>query len=493
MAVNYGSLPFREQIDFHQAKKLVPTERWNDLQREAHDTGFMVAGATKADLLADLKEAIRKGIEEGDTLKDFRKNFDSIVAKRGWTGWTGSDSDAGVAWRTRVIYETNLRTSYQAGRWQQVQLVKITRPYLIYRHSDSVVTARAEHLAWDGLVVGVDDPWVQTHWPPNGFGCKCEMETLSERDLQKMGKIGPDTPPNDGTYDWTDPKTGEIHTFPRGIGPFWDYAPGSHAPAIWPREIPRPKDLFLKDAMPQIDKGVERWAKHLGMSPQELQMDINHKLQKSIEKSDLFLRLDKKSLAIIIDNGKISNSAGISEIESFGRFNVNLFRHNFESTILGVPGDQAIRPVYGYLSADELGQLNRNFTLDSFGDIAIKLRPALKARATASSRSMLSAMSEYAPSTAPQPIIAPNYKMMRWSSIPGKDMKNINDIPGVDHNINYFESHIHGGIELKDIDEIIFKSQPSKALVKKMEKMDLKWRLAENRAPLQYDDDFPEW
>ncbi|EIC29097.1 phage virion morphogenesis protein [Methylomicrobium album] len=40
MGVRYGSLPFKEQIAFWRAKELVPTERWNDLVREQHDTAF---------------------------------------------------------------------------------------------------------------------------------------------------------------------------------------------------------------------------------------------------------------------------------------------------------------------------------------------------------------------------------------------------------------------------------------------------------------------
>lgn len=112
MAVKYGSLPFKEQIAFWQGKDLVPTERWNDLTRAEHDIGFMVAGATKADLLADLHAAVDKAITKGTTLAEFRKDFDNLVAKNGWTGWRGEGSEAGRAWRTRVIYDTNLQASY---------------------------------------------------------------------------------------------------------------------------------------------------------------------------------------------------------------------------------------------------------------------------------------------------------------------------------------------------------------------------------------------
>lgn len=227
MVVKYGALPFKEQIAFFLNKTPVPTERWNDLQRDAHDSQFMVAGAMQADLLADFQGAMAKAHTDGTTLREFTQDFERIVAKHGWTGWTGEDTKVGRAWRARVIYETNLRTSYQAGRWQQIQAVKKQRPYLIYRHSHAVVTPRDEHVAWDGLVVPVDSDWVKTHYPPNGFGCRCKMFALNDRDLERMGKSGPDTPPDDGSYEWTDPKTGEIHAFPKGVQPFWDYVPGA--------------------------------------------------------------------------------------------------------------------------------------------------------------------------------------------------------------------------------------------------------------------------
>ena len=35
-------------------------------------------------------------------------------------GWTGQGTKAGEAWRTRVIYDTNLFTSYSTGRTRQM-------------------------------------------------------------------------------------------------------------------------------------------------------------------------------------------------------------------------------------------------------------------------------------------------------------------------------------------------------------------------------------
>ena len=155
------------------------------------------------------------------------------------TGWTGEDTAKGRAWLTQVIYETNLMTAYQAGRWAQVQAVKERRPYLEYRHSDLSLHPRKLHKSWDGLVVAVDDPWVRTHWPPNGWGCKCRMFALADRDLRRMGKSGPDMPPDDGSREWTDRVTGETHTVPNGIDPSWDYAPGASRTDLMRGEIER--------------------------------------------------------------------------------------------------------------------------------------------------------------------------------------------------------------------------------------------------------------
>lgn len=220
--VVYGSLPFAEAIQFFRAKLNLPTRKWDDLLGAAHDRGFVVAGAMQADLLADLKAAVDKAIADGTTLRAFRQDFEKIVAERGWTGWTGEGTKGGRAWRTRVIYDTNLFASYSAGRTQQMQAVADTRPWWRYRHSPASTAPRAEHLAWDGLILRHDDPWFASHTPPNGFGCKCYLETLSDRDLKKQGLAV--TPQGQIPYNSTDPKTG----LPQGVDKGWDYQPGAN-------------------------------------------------------------------------------------------------------------------------------------------------------------------------------------------------------------------------------------------------------------------------
>lgn len=230
MPVNYGSLPFAEALAFFRAKLSLPTAHWDDLLGAAHDRAFVVAGAMQADLLADLRAAVDRAIADGTTFESFRKNFEQVVKDRGWTGWTGEDSKGGRAWRARTIYDTNVFTSYSAGRYRQMQEVAERRPYWRRRHSPASVEARKAHLAWDGMILRHDDPWITAHPTPSGFGCKCYYESLSERDMKRKGLTV--TPTADIPYNRTvtkvNPATGEEYTVPEGVDRGWDYAPGAN-------------------------------------------------------------------------------------------------------------------------------------------------------------------------------------------------------------------------------------------------------------------------
>jgi hypothetical protein len=204
-------LPFQEAVDFFRGKLNLPTESWRDLERGMHARAFVVAGAQKAELLAGFREAIDSALTKGTTIQDFRKRFDQLVKEHGWSH-TGNPG-----WRSRVIYETNLRTAYQAGRYKQMTTPEMLagRPWWEYRHGNPLVP-RQEHQAWNGKVLAAGDPWWDTHYPPNGWGCTCKVFTLSQADLERLGKTV-----------WQDPPDG-------GVPPEWSYNVGE---AAWGRKV----------------------------------------------------------------------------------------------------------------------------------------------------------------------------------------------------------------------------------------------------------------
>ena len=214
-------LPFEEAIDFFRQKIPQHSDHWADVWKEAHSRAFMVAGAASDSLLNDFHAALQKALSHGTTLAEFRRDFDRIVQTHGWqhTGTAG--------WRAQIIYETNLATAYSAGRYVQMTEPETLRqfPFWQYRHSGSR-HPRLMHLAWDGMTLAADDPWWDTHYPPNGWHCGCRVSPVSRGGLRRMGKSGPDQAPPLVTRDWTNPKTGETHQVAVGVDPGFDYNMG---------------------------------------------------------------------------------------------------------------------------------------------------------------------------------------------------------------------------------------------------------------------------
>ena len=261
---------FQEQIDFLRRKLNLPSESWRDIQSAAHDRAFVVAGATKADLLHDLRKAVDQAVK-GGSIGEFRKNFAELVAKHGWTGWTGEGTKAGEAWRTRVIYQTNLMTSYAAGRRAQLldpDLVE-RRPFWRYVHNDSVTHPRPQHKRWGDMKLTLrhDHPFWETHFPPNGWGCKCRVVAVA------APGDGDGTEPPEG-WAQTDPATGA----PVGIDEGWGYAPGARADS----EL----RSFVQDKLIDYPPAIERM----------LSVDVNRHLNTTERITDFVQRVRDGSL-----------------------------------------------------------------------------------------------------------------------------------------------------------------------------------------------------
>ena len=243
-----ADVPFQEAIDFVAGKVNLPTRKWDDLRHGAHVRAFSIAGVTRDDMLADFRAAIDKARRDGTGLKEFRRDFDAIVERTGWKfNARGSSEEARRAWRARIIYVTNMRTSYMAGRWQQMTDPDVLkyRPYWQYRHADGVKHPRLVHLSWDGKVWLATDPVWRVIYPPNGWLCHCDVVALSARQLARLGKTGPDPSPDLGAYQSTDPRTGQPETRYPDIDRGWEYNVGEEwQRGIVPTELREPLPPF---------------------------------------------------------------------------------------------------------------------------------------------------------------------------------------------------------------------------------------------------------
>ena len=222
-------------IDLFREKGFVTAFAWQDVWQQEHDAAFTVAKMMDLDLLRDVRKAVDRAIADGVTFEDFRKELEPVLFDAGWWGKkemidpaTGEPKlvQLGSPRRLRTIFRVNLQTAYQAGHWRQIQETKDEAPYLMYDAVDDGRT-RAEHKSWDGTVLPADHAWWRTHMPPNGWGCRCGVIQLSADQVEAMGKQVAESAPEVRSFEYTNPRTGEISEVPQGVDPGWAYNPGA--------------------------------------------------------------------------------------------------------------------------------------------------------------------------------------------------------------------------------------------------------------------------
>ncbi len=223
-AVRPFGVQFGEAIDFLKGKLSETSQKWDDLAGPVHAKVFTIAGTTNIDLVNDIHTSLKNALANGTTITQFRKDFDAAVQKHGWT-YKGKRG-----WRTSVIFNTNMRTAHMAGRWKQIVANLDNQPYLQYRTAGDA-RVRPQHRQWNGLIFpahdknGATHPFWQTHYPPNGWGCRCTVRAFSQAEMTEKALAL--SPKFEGKTRTLTGKDGAVKdAVPVGIDPGWDHNVG---------------------------------------------------------------------------------------------------------------------------------------------------------------------------------------------------------------------------------------------------------------------------
>ena len=251
--------------DFAQLHKLTPkdavawlqgrgqlsvTYAWQDVWQEEHGVQFTVSRLARLDLLQAIYEGIVQSVQGNLSRKDWMDDVEALLTKAGWWGKKAvtdpADGEIKITEfnpaRLRLIYDMNTRQAYATGLWERVDRAKRTHPYVRYitRRDERV---RAAHRAWDNLVLPVDDAFWKTHWPPNGWRCRCRVMSMTQAEFEKgytLERTGAEydvnavsirkplikqAPPQE-LREYVNPRTGEVVNVPVGIDPGFGFNPG---------------------------------------------------------------------------------------------------------------------------------------------------------------------------------------------------------------------------------------------------------------------------
>lgn len=214
-------LPMEEAQAFWLDKIKLRPKDFAALGSEAKTRAFAVSGIAKGDELDTVYAALQKSLDEGISFEKFKQECGDIFSRRGWTGKR--------AWRVDNIFRTNIQTAYNVGRYRQMQRVKDRRPYWRYSAVNDSRT-RPAHRAMHGKIFPADDPFWDQWYPPNGFRCRCSVNSVAIDDLEANGWRVEDHDPTGELYEPTDPVTGA--KLPGRLlmpDPGWSFNPGKAA------------------------------------------------------------------------------------------------------------------------------------------------------------------------------------------------------------------------------------------------------------------------
>lgn len=261
-----------------QRGEITQSWSWADLWGAEHAQAFTISRLTQVDLLKDMQTMITASVNGEMGRRDFMRDAKKALQAKGWWGEkevihpvTGEvlKTTFNPA-RLELIFSTNTRQAYAAGQWERIQASKTSHPYIRYvTMGDGLV--RDSHAIWANLTLPVDDPFWHTHFPPNGYRCRCRVVSVSQRDYDKgLTPRGEDmlkTIPDVQWKEWVNPSTGASVQVPDGVHPAFAYNVGiaaEHAKhmanVITDKMTTMPEPLAVKVAQALANSpGFEAW------------------------------------------------------------------------------------------------------------------------------------------------------------------------------------------------------------------------------------------
>ena len=216
-------------IRFLKRKKIVETERWDDLKWGEHSHAFTVAHSLNAGILDDLHGILVNAMDNGESFQKTKREIKGLMAKKGWYGRTPrrgrQDIDPDnpdprkrkkakkyINWRIGIIYRQNMLTAYSAGQTRKLWKIQHLYPFWQYKQLQRP-TKRDAHSPWHNMVLRANDPAWGAITPPNDWNCGCYRVPLDEEQAEEA---------------WAD---GALKALPADgkINPTWAYDPAREA------------------------------------------------------------------------------------------------------------------------------------------------------------------------------------------------------------------------------------------------------------------------
>lgn len=266
--VTADPLAFQEAIEWLRERVPLTQDDFRKLDRDAARKAFTVAAVAQLDLVVETLTSLQQAVRDGIPYEDWA----ATIGPKLTAAW-------GVErpWRLELIFRQNVLSAYAAGRYHQQTRPEVikARPFWLY---DSVLDSGTTRICRDynGTLLPADHPWWRKRYPPNHFGCRSGVRSLTQREAERRGisKEAPELEPPGG----------------------FDTEPGSD----WKPNLDQDKYKNFPEVKPKLSPGEfyrqrleqvrQEWADRLDQAERDLDEAVQAVLQGAGDLAELIRR-----------------------------------------------------------------------------------------------------------------------------------------------------------------------------------------------------------
>lgn len=179
-------IPPQEAIDYFKRKKVLPADKFYELEAEAKAGSFAIGNVYKTDVTEALQEELVDALQTGRTQQQVIGKLKDILAGAGHKAL----GDAHL----ETVFRTTTQMAYGVGRRIAQEEAAEYLPFWEYSAVGDDRT-RPTHMALDGSVYPVNHSFWDSYYPPWDFRCRCSVIPIFQprKDYDRSR-------PNDQTY-----------------------------------------------------------------------------------------------------------------------------------------------------------------------------------------------------------------------------------------------------------------------------------------------------
>ncbi|MGL4561946.1 MAG: phage minor head protein [Brevinema sp.] len=162
---------FDEAREFFETRLKLPATVFHEASNEMKKYAFTISSLVKEGVIIDVSEKLLESYDKGTSFHKFKKELRSSSFSQELEELTDRQIE--------LIYTQNMNSAYSYGRYQGlIGSVEIFPNWEYITIGDERV--RSSHRALQGTIRTYNDPFWKSHYPPNGFRCRCIVEVSDE-------------------------------------------------------------------------------------------------------------------------------------------------------------------------------------------------------------------------------------------------------------------------------------------------------------------------